>query len=103
MTVKEGSDVILPCSLRTKENIESQLVNWRKDDQKNVFRYDAGLHYDNGQDEQFKGRVSYFQEELKNGNASITIEDIKMRDSGRYSCEFPLQKKMFQIHLVVCE
>ncbi|XP_038547964.1 butyrophilin subfamily 1 member A1-like isoform X1 [Micropterus salmoides] len=106
VVVKEGSDAILPCSLSTKENAESKLFDWKKDGRKEVFFYDAGLHYNNGrpgQDQQFKGRVSHFQDELKYGNASIKIRNTKVTDSGDYSCDFPrLQpRQIFHIQLVV--
>ncbi|XP_049430973.1 CD276 antigen homolog [Epinephelus fuscoguttatus] len=109
--VEEDRDVILPCSLSTKENIESYLFDWRKAAQKDgkkkeVFYYNAGDHYNNGypgQSEEFKGRVFHFQEELKHGNASIIIRNTKMTDSGDYTCVFPrLQpRQTFHIKLVV--
>ncbi|XP_073324027.1 myelin-oligodendrocyte glycoprotein-like isoform X1 [Pagrus major] len=105
--VKEGSDAVLPCSLRPKEDITRQTFDWRKDEsQKDVFFYNSGIHSDNsniGQDEQFKGRVSHFQDQLKNSNASIKIIKTKMVDSGNYSCIFPnLQpRQTFIIELVV--
>ncbi|XP_072237655.1 programmed cell death 1 ligand 1-like isoform X2 [Leuresthes tenuis] len=106
VTVEEGSDVVLPCVLSSKENLELNLFDWKKDPQKQVFMYDAGCHYNNGrsgQDEQFKGRVSHFPEELRNGNASIMIRNTKVADSGNYTCEFPhLQpERIFHIQLVV--
>uniref|UniRef100_A0A8P4K602 Ig-like domain-containing protein n=1 Tax=Dicentrarchus labrax TaxID=13489 RepID=A0A8P4K602_DICLA len=106
VVVEEGSDVILPCSLSSKENIVDKLFDWRKDGQKKkkeVFMYDAGDHSNNGQDEQFKGRVSHFSDQLKNGNASIKIRDTKISDSGNYTCHFPrLQpRQTFYIELVV--
>uniref|UniRef100_A0AAQ6IKG6 Ig-like domain-containing protein n=1 Tax=Anabas testudineus TaxID=64144 RepID=A0AAQ6IKG6_ANATE len=106
VTEKEGRDVILPCSLRTKTSVESKIFDWRKDGQKEVFRYDAGLHDNNGlggQNKQFRGRVSYFQEELKNGNASIIIRSITTADRGVYTCDFPrLQpRQKFYIKLIV--
>ncbi|XP_033483600.2 butyrophilin-like protein 1 [Epinephelus lanceolatus] len=105
--VSEGSDVTLPCSLSTKENIEQKLFDWRKHDgMMGVFMYDKGLHHNNGgsgQDEQFKGRVFHFQDELKHGNASIIIRNTKMADSGDYTCFFPLLQtpQIFHIDLVV--
>ena len=104
----EGSDVKLPCSLSTKDNIESNLFDWRKDDQKQVFMYDRGIHYNNGhsgQSEQFKVRVFHFPDELKYGNASILIRNTTISDSGVYTCDFPhLQPhQTFYIELVVGE
>ncbi|XP_059185102.1 butyrophilin-like protein 2 isoform X2 [Centropristis striata] len=94
--VTEGNDVILPCSLDTKENIESKQFVWRKDGQKEVFMYDTS----SGQSEQFKGRVSHFPEELKRGNASIIIRETKVTDSGEYTCEFPgLQSERQKVHV----
>uniref|UniRef100_A0A8P4G6V7 Ig-like domain-containing protein n=1 Tax=Dicentrarchus labrax TaxID=13489 RepID=A0A8P4G6V7_DICLA len=108
VVVEVGSDVVLPCSLSSKENIVDKLFDWRKDGQrkKEVFYYNAGIHYNNGhdgQDQQFKGRVSYFSDQLKNGNASIKIRNTKMTDSGNYTCDFPrLQpSQIFYIELVV--
>uniref|UniRef100_A0A671UJW3 B30.2/SPRY domain-containing protein n=1 Tax=Sparus aurata TaxID=8175 RepID=A0A671UJW3_SPAAU len=108
--VKEHDDAVLPCSLSTRENLVGMLFDWRKngqkDGQKEVFLYDAGNHYNNGrqgQDKQFKGRVSHFQGQLMNGNASIKIQNAKMADSGIYSCDFPkLQPgQTFSIELVL--
>ena len=113
ITVEEGRDVLLPCSLCTKEDIESKLFVWTKagqtfDSLKNVFTYDRGLHHNNGhsgQDEQFKGRVFHFSEGLKHGNCSIIIRHTKVDDSGQYTCVFPLQqnRETFHINLAVGE
>ncbi|XP_030581648.1 CD276 antigen-like isoform X2 [Archocentrus centrarchus] len=94
VVVSEGSDAILPCSLSTKESVVQKLFDWRKMDQKikEVFMYDAGVHYNNGhsgQDEQFKGRISHFPDQLQFGNASIIIRNTRMADSGDYTCAFP--------------
>uniref|UniRef100_A0A671UFN0 Ig-like domain-containing protein n=1 Tax=Sparus aurata TaxID=8175 RepID=A0A671UFN0_SPAAU len=104
--VEEDSDAVLPCLIRTKRNLAGNAFHWKKDDQKEVFVYDAGLHYNNGrtgQDEQVKGRVSFFYDQLQNGNASIKIHETKMADSGIYRCDFPrLQpSQTFYIELVV--
>ncbi|XP_034442610.1 butyrophilin subfamily 2 member A2-like isoform X1 [Hippoglossus hippoglossus] len=107
MFVTEGDDVILPCSARPKENIEATVFDWIKDN-KEVFLFDNGKHYGNGrsdqdQDQDFKGRVSHFVEELKHGNASILIRDTKTTDSGNFTCIFPHLKprQTYTIELVV--
>ncbi|XP_031694250.1 butyrophilin-like protein 10 [Anarrhichthys ocellatus] len=109
--VEGGSDVILPCSLSNKQDIVGAVFDWKKvaqkgQRQKEVFFYDAGVHYNNGrpgQSEQFKKRVSHFEDQLKHGIASISIRNTKMADSGNYSCAFPrLQTpQTFYIELVV--
>ncbi|XP_076601945.1 butyrophilin subfamily 1 member A1-like isoform X2 [Chaetodon auriga] len=103
----EGGDAVLPCSLSTKQNIQPELFDWKDYAQKEVFMYDAGVHYNNGrpgQDEHFRGRVFHFEEDLKYGNASIIIRPAKITDSGNYTCIFPhLQPsaQKFHVELVV--
>ncbi|XP_071350661.1 hemicentin-1-like isoform X2 [Trachinotus anak] len=94
--VTEGRNVTLPCS--TTEDIGLRRFEWKKDDQKEVFVFDGSVL--SGQDEQFKGRVSHFPGELKNGNASITIRDTKVADSGVYTCEIRLKDPPIQKFLI---
>nr|XP_029138467.1 selection and upkeep of intraepithelial T-cells protein 2-like isoform X2 [Labrus bergylta]XP_029138468.1 selection and upkeep of intraepithelial T-cells protein 2-like isoform X3 [Labrus bergylta] len=109
LVVEEGQDVVLPCSPSTKENLEEKLFDWKKDenkDRKEVFFYMEGKYYGNGksgQDKQFEGRVSHFNDELRNGNASIKIRKTKVADSGVYTCIFPKLEppQKFHIELVV--
>ncbi|XP_010773189.1 butyrophilin-like protein 10 isoform X2 [Notothenia coriiceps] len=110
VVVTEESDALLPCSPSTRENLQDKLFDWKKvgqggGTQHQVFMYDSAVHYDrhSGQSEQFKGRVSHFQNELKHGNASIVIRETKVIDSGSYICVFPrLQPhQTFHIELVV--
>uniref|UniRef100_A0A3B4Z244 Ig-like domain-containing protein n=1 Tax=Stegastes partitus TaxID=144197 RepID=A0A3B4Z244_9TELE len=106
LVVRAGSDVVLPCSFSTKNNIEPIRFVWRKNGRQEVFLYDAGNHYNNGrqgQDEQFKGRVSHFPDELINGNASIIIRNTRQSDSGNYTCDFLHIHQRFHIELLVGE
>uniref|UniRef100_A0A3B4YG13 Ig-like domain-containing protein n=1 Tax=Seriola lalandi dorsalis TaxID=1841481 RepID=A0A3B4YG13_SERLL len=101
--VTEGSDVTLPCSII--EDITKKRFEWKTDDQKEVFMYDNGSYSGqglSGQSEQFKGRVSHFPGELKNGDASIMIRNTKVADSGNYTCEFQhLSNQIFLLKLLV--
>lgn len=64
-------------------------------------------HYNNnglkGQHDQFKGRVSHFQQQLQFGNASIVIRNTTISDGGNYTCHFPNlePEQIFSIKLVV--
>lgn len=83
------------------------MFDWRKDGLE-VFLYVAGSYYGNGregQDEQYKGRVSHFEEELKDGNSSILIRNTQIADSGNYTCVIPhlLPGRTFYSELVVGE
>uniref|UniRef100_A0AAZ1Y1X1 Ig-like domain-containing protein n=1 Tax=Oreochromis aureus TaxID=47969 RepID=A0AAZ1Y1X1_OREAU len=104
--VMEDDDVILPCSLSTNQNIEKELFVWKKEGTvplKEVFMFDAGT-YSKGQDDEFKGRVSHFPEQLKYGNASIRMSKTKLEDRGIYTCSFPVMQpsvKTSRIELVV--
>ncbi|KAG7494643.1 V-set domain-containing T-cell activation inhibitor 1-like isoform X1 [Solea senegalensis] len=87
--VKEGEDAVLHCS--SVESLENTVVDW-KNQNKEVFLYDRGWHYENGlccQDEQYMGRASLFYDELKNGNASLILNNTRIEDTGNYTCIFP--------------
>uniref|UniRef100_A0A4W6BMH7 Ig-like domain-containing protein n=1 Tax=Lates calcarifer TaxID=8187 RepID=A0A4W6BMH7_LATCA len=85
--VLEGRNATLPCSLSSRESIGLRRIEWMKDGQQEVLVYDSSRL--SGQDPQFKDRVSYSEDGLRNGNASITIRDTKVADSGIYTCKFP--------------
>ncbi|KAJ4926962.1 hypothetical protein JOQ06_014704 [Pogonophryne albipinna] len=109
MVVPEGGDALFPVSI--DENAERLLFDWRKvgpggETLQEIFLYDAGLHYNNGQQgqsQQFKGRVSHFPAELKHGNSAIVIRNAKLSDSGIYTCYFPplqpTQKFYFELYV----
>ncbi|XP_039858303.1 butyrophilin subfamily 2 member A1-like isoform X2 [Simochromis diagramma] len=107
VVVSEGNYIILPCSLSSQESLVRTRFHWKKDDEREVFVYDAGLHHNNrrsGQDEHFRGRVSHFSDQLKFGNASIIIRNTKVADSGDYTCDFPFHqpdRETFNVTLVV--
>ncbi|XP_055365179.1 butyrophilin subfamily 1 member A1-like isoform X2 [Betta splendens] len=95
--VKEGNDVTLPCYIKNK-NIVSERFEWKKDGKKDVYLCERDSL--SGQDKEFKGRVSHFASELKNGNASIKIRDTKVPDSGDYTCHLG-NDQIFSVRLVV--
>ncbi|XP_047216108.1 V-set domain-containing T-cell activation inhibitor 1-like isoform X2 [Girardinichthys multiradiatus] len=81
--IKEDESVILPCSFST--SLTNYRFDWKKDG-KDVFLYENGRVNPSSPDEQFNGRVSHFPDEVKSGNASITIKQVKVSDSGTYTC-----------------
>ncbi|CAB1440229.1 unnamed protein product, partial [Pleuronectes platessa] len=87
--VKEGDDVILPCSFSSRTSGQ-ELFDWKKDKRQEVFMYYKGNERNSAQDKQFRGRVFHFPEHLEEGDASIVIIDTQWTDSGNYACLFPL-------------
>ncbi|KAK1902289.1 CD276 antigen like [Dissostichus eleginoides] len=109
VVVPEGRDAVLPVSIG--RNAERDLFEWRRvgpggETLQEVFKYNTGDHYNNGQpgqSEQFKGRVSHFPAELMRGNASIVIRKTTAADAGNYTCGFPRLKpsQTFYFNLAV--
>ncbi|XP_051804375.1 butyrophilin-like protein 1 isoform X2 [Acanthochromis polyacanthus] len=111
VTVMEGSDAVLTCSPNPLKNLHKEVFDWNwrmnetADHKKEVFMYRDGDYDGNtldGQDQQFKGRVSHFPDQLINGNASILIRNTQIEDTGLYTCIFPfLQDQRVSMRLVV--
>ncbi|KAM9362094.1 butyrophilin-like protein 1 [Symphorus nematophorus] len=104
VTVNVGSEAVLPCFIGRQQDITGEIFDWKKDGQKEVFFYERGKHPGQGQDKDFKGRVSHFPDQLQFGNASIVIGKTKMNDSGNYTCDFSpgaANSQTFNIELVV--
>uniref|UniRef100_A0A671UH75 Butyrophilin-like protein 1 n=1 Tax=Sparus aurata TaxID=8175 RepID=A0A671UH75_SPAAU len=99
VVVDQDSDAVLPCSPNPKVDLTGQVFDWKKGRQE-VFMHNSNDKTTQGPD--FIGRVSHFQDQLQNGDASIKIRKTKMADNGTYSCIFPhLQSQTFYITLVV--
>uniref|UniRef100_A0A3P8U7D0 Ig-like domain-containing protein n=1 Tax=Amphiprion percula TaxID=161767 RepID=A0A3P8U7D0_AMPPE len=97
VVVSEFSDALLPCSLSTKENLQGKHFNWIKDNNVEVFFYNASVYPNNshpGFEKLLQERTFHLPEQLTLGNASIKIEFVKLEDAGNYTCIIPrLQAK----------
>nr|XP_043880214.1 butyrophilin-like protein 2 isoform X3 [Solea senegalensis] len=90
--IKEGEDVVLNCSSGDNQSLKDSLISWKNINGKELFLYELGHHTEDGwccQDEQYRGRVSLFYDELKNGNASLILRDTRIEDTGIYTCDLP--------------
>lgn len=81
LTENESSQVLLDCSLGS-EGIRVKKFDWKVNGTQEVFLYDDGDVYT--EDPQFKGRVQH--ESLDSNNASITISNALVKDTGIYEC-----------------
>lgn len=105
VTVKEGEDAALSCSPYGNSNIESKPFNWTKeetDSRKLVFLHNTGSNDRIGQDKEFQGRVSHFSDKLTQGQAYITIKNVKLTDNGKYTCNFPDRTTEILLHVGEC-
>ncbi|KAF4075630.1 hypothetical protein AMELA_G00221030 [Ameiurus melas] len=75
-------DCVLPCKSTYRD-----IIHWYKEgklDSVHTFYNKAdNLQY---QDVDFKGRTSLFKDQIPEGNASLLLTSIGMKDQGRYKC-----------------
>ncbi|XP_053347939.1 CD276 antigen homolog [Clarias gariepinus] len=83
--VAQGDAVILPCSSSRYEKD----VFWRYRDTKTVYEIIEGKKNFQDQDGEYRGRVKGFPSEFTKGNYSIRLSDVKLSDTGTYSCMIP--------------
>uniref|UniRef100_A0A674BKZ5 Ig-like domain-containing protein n=1 Tax=Salmo trutta TaxID=8032 RepID=A0A674BKZ5_SALTR len=86
-----GGDVILPCFLRPTSSAVEESVEWQRLD---LEPKEVHLYRDRGDDyalqnPSYSGRTSLFSEELKNGNVSLKLTNVKLSDAGKYTCYIP--------------
>ncbi|KAF3698109.1 Butyrophilin subfamily 3 member A3 Precursor [Channa argus] len=84
----EGGDVILPCSFNITASSDFPTVEWSKEDLKPnvVFLYRDGCETYEMKDRAFEYRTSLIPKELKNGNISLRISNVRLSDAGTYQC-----------------
>uniref|UniRef100_A0A3P8TN87 Ig-like domain-containing protein n=1 Tax=Amphiprion percula TaxID=161767 RepID=A0A3P8TN87_AMPPE len=98
-----GGDAVLPCRLEAGLDAAQLTVEWGRPDLEPRFVYiwHNGKEITNDQNAAFKGRVSMSTDELKQGNASLKLTQLKISDNGRYRCYIPKQKKEYFMELLV--
>ncbi|KAL7376017.1 hypothetical protein ABVT39_028030 [Epinephelus coioides] len=98
-----GDDIILPCHLEPAVDIAAMTLEWTRSDldPEFVFVWRAGLDLVHTKHPSYKGRTSLFSDELKRGNISLKLSDVRPSDAGRYRCFIPDMRKGSFIELVV--
>ncbi|KAG9353183.1 hypothetical protein JZ751_017759 [Albula glossodonta] len=94
----------LPCHIRPPQSAVGLHVRWfrqRFDRPLHLYRYghdDTAL-----QDPAYQGRTQLFQEELRNGNVSLSLTDLHPSDSGVYHCfvEGDSWNDQWNVHLLI--
>ncbi|XP_049319173.1 butyrophilin subfamily 1 member A1-like isoform X2 [Astyanax mexicanus] len=88
-----GSDVVLSCSVR--EEFSPNIINavdlnvtWSRSDLKDslVHLYENHKDLNTGQIPSYRGRTAVFKEQLKNGDVSLKLSNVRITDEGEYTC-----------------
>uniref|UniRef100_A0A3Q1JRE9 Ig-like domain-containing protein n=1 Tax=Anabas testudineus TaxID=64144 RepID=A0A3Q1JRE9_ANATE len=98
-----GDDVTLPCHFEPVMDAVMMTLEWSRSDLNNVIVYvwRSGQEYVKENDPSYTGRTSLFTDELKHGNISLKLSEVKLSDKGTYKCFIPKLNKQTLVELVV--
>ncbi|XP_034533050.1 CD276 antigen-like [Notolabrus celidotus] len=99
-----GHYCVLPCSLQPTENVAEKTVEWTRSDLNpsyvHIFRQGRLLYDDINPS--FLQRANLFEQELKNGNMSLKLSDLKISDTGTYTCKLITKSESFiQVSVII--
>ncbi|XP_067378956.1 V-set domain containing T-cell activation inhibitor 1-like isoform X2 [Channa argus] len=84
-TVKTGDNVTLQCLDHRGGDIE--LLEWRRQNLKEAaFVWKHGKMSDDNQHPSFKNRVELRDPEMKDGDVSVILKNVTIKDTGTYEC-----------------
>ncbi len=98
-----GDDIILPCHLEPADDVAAMTLEWTKSDLNPTFVHvwRAGQDLILTKHPSYKDRTSLSVNELKRGNISLKLSDVKPSDQGTYQCYIPKLDKGSTVQLVV--
>ncbi|KAF5902790.1 butyrophilin subfamily 1 member A1-like, partial [Clarias magur] len=83
-----GEDLVLPCLIKPNTNAMDMTVEWFR-----PYVEDSLVHlYKNHEDrnenqaQAYRGRTSFFKEELQKGNISLKLSAVQVSDEGLFKC-----------------
>ncbi|XP_047454865.1 myelin-oligodendrocyte glycoprotein-like, partial [Mugil cephalus] len=95
-----GDDVVLPCQIKPSVDVSEATLEWKRSELY-VLVWRNGADLTMQKDPSYRGRTSLFPDELKHGNVSLKLSDVKLSDKGTYKCYVvEINREMF-VELVV--
>ncbi|XDV11322.1 hypothetical protein PO909_000290, partial [Leuciscus waleckii] len=89
-----GSSVILPCYVDEPLLMEGLEVEWRrKESETLVHLFQDGESRPEAQQQDYQDRANFFTEEIKHGNFSLRLDNLRAEDKGEYTCTVHTQKE----------
>ncbi|KAM9717586.1 uncharacterized protein ACNS7B_021223 [Menidia menidia] len=100
-----GGEVVLPCSLQPAVDVYGLTVEWARPDlrPKYVSVWSNGEFMQAYENPAFSGRKSLFTEELRRGNISLKLSDLRPSDQGSYRCYVPNLDGLAIVDLLVVD
>ncbi|XP_042073613.1 butyrophilin subfamily 1 member A1-like [Haplochromis burtoni] len=98
-----GADIFLPCHVDPTVYETDFTLEWTRPDlnPRFVYVWRSGQELVDKKHESFVGRTSLFPDELKHGNISLKLSNVKISDQGTYKCFIPALEKNSFIQLLV--
>ncbi|KAI7803538.1 uncharacterized protein LOC130561507 [Triplophysa rosa] len=88
LVVDLGGSVLLPCSVDSLVSVEKVKVEWRKTDSEIVVHlYHDGDIRPEAQHEDYRDRAHFFTDDIKHGNFSLLLTNVRQEDKGVYRCK----------------
>uniref|UniRef100_A0A3B3DUX8 Ig-like domain-containing protein n=1 Tax=Oryzias melastigma TaxID=30732 RepID=A0A3B3DUX8_ORYME len=86
ITAGPGENVTLTC--KAEDTYSVVVLEWKRDNlgKKKVFVVKDGRPFLSPQHESFKNRVFLLDPQMKNGDLSVVLKNVKIEDSGIYMC-----------------
>ncbi|KAL7868530.1 hypothetical protein SRHO_G00099140 [Serrasalmus rhombeus] len=97
VSARVGSSAVLPCDWKStscNSTSQQELLIWWNILSEFVFERD-GTRTDQG--ERYKGRVDIPEDELRNGNCSLVLKDVRKSDEGVYQSQMICRNQWLDI------
>ncbi|KAA0706184.1 Butyrophilin-like protein 9 [Triplophysa tibetana] len=87
LVVPLGGSVLLPCSVDSLLSLKDLEVHWKRSDSQTLIHlYQDGDIRPEVQNEDYHDRAHFFTEDIKHGNFSLLLKNVRQEDEGQYTC-----------------